>query len=269
MRGGVWPWSWMTAGRALYCSSVADPYRGAALHRVVLLRRRQRMMVAGLDDLEPRAEPGRIRRAQQEGVELLRGADRVADPAGAAAAVAEEHRDRLGRVAGHDEDRHPHRVAAVAELDDVAVTQAALVGQALGNPRGRVPGQLRERLRQLLQPAVVREAAVPDGGIGPEDDLESAGLRRRRALGGRRRCGGCGSRLARRGCGRSGGCWLFPRARRRRRSAHRDAHGDSCAGLERGRRTTVGDRGAAEETLVQRRCATRRRRSRTLRHADA
>src|SRR6202008_3537848 len=34
---------------------------------------------------------------------------------------------------------------------------------------------LRDRLRQLLQPPVVREAAVPHGRVGSEDDLELLG----------------------------------------------------------------------------------------------
>ncbi len=39
--------------------------------------------------------------------------------------------------------------------------------------RGVVPRQLRERLRQLLQPGVVREAAVVHARVGAEDDLET------------------------------------------------------------------------------------------------
>ena len=44
--------------------------------------------------------------------------------------------------------------------------------------RGVVPRQLRQRLRQLLQPGVVGEAAVVDARVGPEDDLEALRLRR-------------------------------------------------------------------------------------------
>ena len=136
--------------------------RRAALHRVVLLRGRQRIVVAGLHELEAAAEPGRVRGAQQERVELLRSADGVADASGVAAAVAEEHRHRLRRMSGDDEHRHAHGVAAIAQLDQVAFPQAALLGEPRADPRRRVPGDLGIRLRQLLEPAVVREAAVPD-----------------------------------------------------------------------------------------------------------
>ena len=119
-----------------------------------------------------------------------------------------------------------------------------LIGQRRVHPGGTVPGDLGQRLGQLLQPAIVGEAAVPDGRIGPEDDLE-AGRRRCRwrghDRGGRRRgrwrgcrfgCGrrGCGSGCAR--GGRSGGA-LGRRHERRGRAALRD-------------------RRAADEAVVQR-----------------
>jgi hypothetical protein len=82
-------------------------------------------------------------------------------------------------MAGDDEHRHAHGVAAIAQLDEVAFTQAALLGEPRADPRRRVPGDLGVRLRQFLEPAVVGEAAVPDGRIGPEDDFEAALGRRR------------------------------------------------------------------------------------------
>ncbi len=39
-----------------------------------------------------------------------------------------------------------------------------------------VPSHLGLRLRQFLKPAVIRVGAVPDGGVGPEHNFESAGL---------------------------------------------------------------------------------------------
>ena len=38
-----------------------------------------------------------------------------------------------------------------------------------------IPRDLRQRLRQFLQPAVVRESSVPDRRIGAEDDFQAAG----------------------------------------------------------------------------------------------
>ena len=40
--------------------------------------------------------------------------------------------------------------------------------------RGVVPGELGERLGEFLQPAIIGEAAVPDGGIGPERNFQRA-----------------------------------------------------------------------------------------------
>ena len=82
-----------------------DAGRMPALHRVVILCRGEQIAIAGLDDLEAGAEPGRVRRAQPVGVEGL-GFARGADASGHAAAVAEEHGDRLIGLARHDEDRH-------------------------------------------------------------------------------------------------------------------------------------------------------------------
>ena len=110
-----------------------DDARGmAAFHRVVVLRRGEQIPIAGLDDLEAGAEPGRVRRAQQVGVERLRFLARGADASGHAPAVAEKHRDRLVGLARNDEDRHARGHAAVAQLDDVAVDRGSSLGRALG-----------------------------------------------------------------------------------------------------------------------------------------
>ena len=207
----------------------------------MLLRGRQRIVVAGLHELEPAAEPRRIRGAQQEGVELLRRANRIADAAGAAAAVAEEHRDRLRRMPGDHEHRHAHGVAAIFQLDDVAFTQAALLGEPRADPRRRVPGDLGIRLRQFLQPAVVGEAAVPDGRIGPEDDFEAA----RRGRSGRGRSGRRRRRWSLLNCGRGGG--------RRRGVRCRGGRCGSARGHQCRARRALREARARDETIVQRR----------------
>ncbi len=40
---------------------------------------------------------------------------------------------------------------------------------------GIVPGELRHRLWQFLEPTVIREASVINGGIWPEKEFELAG----------------------------------------------------------------------------------------------
>ena len=68
-----------------------------------------------------------------------------------------------------------------------STTSPLIKGQARGrrrrDQRRVVPGELRQRLRQLLQPRVVGETAVVDAGIGPEHDFEAlCGRRARRRL---------------------------------------------------------------------------------------
>jgi hypothetical protein len=149
------------------------------------------------------------------------------------------------RLPRHDEDRHPPRQAAVAQLDDVAVLEPVLLGEPRAHPGRRIPRELRHRLRQLLEPAVVGKAAVPDGRIRPEDDFEAPlggrlnacgrdvrfgrerlrwrdGRLRCRASCGRRRLGGC-----HRSCsGGAGG----RAARRRRLRARREGCGGAAVG---------------------------------------
>ena len=109
-----------------------DADRRAPFHQVMFLRRRERVAFAGLRNLEAVAEPRRIGRAEQERVERLGLLRRGADVAGHPAAVSEEHRDRLLRMTGHAEDRHPRGVAAVLQLDDVAVVRGRGPSRAAG-----------------------------------------------------------------------------------------------------------------------------------------
>ena len=159
----------------------------AAFHQVVILRARERIRarrcVDELDAARRTTSASAVRSAL-----ALKPAP-VADVAGARAAVAEVHGDAVVGVAGDREQRAADRAAAIAQLDDVADDLSVLAalqrrrarrlerrGRRRADERGVVPGQLGERLRQLLQPAVVGEAAVEDGRVGAEDDLE----RRRR-----------------------------------------------------------------------------------------
>src|SRR5213078_3232380 len=94
-------------------------------------------------------------------------------PAGACAAVAEVQRHRVRRRAWREPDRDAERASALLQLDDVAADQAEAIRGAWRNQRRVVPRQLRQRFRDLLQPGVVGEAAVVNGGIRTEDGLES------------------------------------------------------------------------------------------------
>ena len=191
----------------------------------------------------PVTEPGRVRRAEQERIELLRHAFRVADATRLASAVAEEDSDGLARVTADAEDRHARGVAAITQLDHVAVAQAVLIGERRMQPGRGVPGDFRQWFRELLQPPVVGEAAVPHRGIRPEDDLEPRRRRWRCGSRTRVRCRWCGCR--RRLCRRCSGCGRCARDR-------------ECCRSRRGRRhewrgwSPVRDRRAPDETVVKR-----------------
>ena len=87
-------------------------------------------------------------------------------------AEAEVERHDVGRLARLDEDRQLDALPVRRDLHDVLVLEAEPLGRGGRDDRGVVPGQLAERLRELLEPAVVREAAVEERRVGPEDGLE-------------------------------------------------------------------------------------------------
>ena len=73
---------------------------------------------------------------------------------------------------------------AVIETDHILVRKTERFGGLRAHERGVVPGQLGEGIGKLLQPPVVREAAVVKRRGGEEHDLQatarSAGARLRR-----------------------------------------------------------------------------------------
>ena len=96
------------------------------------------------------------------------------------------------------------------DLDAIAVADLQLRRRRGRDQHGVVPGDLRERLRQLLQPAVVREAAVVDRRIGCERDFVA-----------RRDCGRTRTRPARGRRPRSSAAARCRRSRRRAAPAAR------------------------------------------------
>src|SRR5689334_9406040 len=133
-------------------------------------------------------EPRGPRRAQWKYVDV----DIVADAACLSAAIAEVHADGVVCGARHDPHRNRDRLAlTVRDLDAVAVLEIAVIGCRLdADVRDVLPRDLRDRLGQLLEPAVIGEPAVENVWIRPEDDLH-AGLCRgcgRRRWRGSRRC---------------------------------------------------------------------------------
>jgi hypothetical protein len=141
----------------------------ASRHRLVILRAGQAVMLPGLHDREPGAALHRLARPDRSGPE----ADAVADVTGVRTAEAERDRDAVGGLARRDPHRRADAAAAKAQLDHVLARHAEPLRGGGRHQRGVVPGELRERAGQLEQPAVVRELAVEDVGIGPEGELDA------------------------------------------------------------------------------------------------
>jgi len=95
------------------------------------------------------------------------------DTAGAGAAVSKMEGQRVRRLAGRQPHGNEKRAPPLFQFDDVAADQAKTIRRGWRDQRGVVPRQLRQRLRDLLQPGVVRKAPVVNGRVGSEDDFEA------------------------------------------------------------------------------------------------
>ena len=107
-----------------------------------------------------------------------------AHAAGAAASVAQKDRDGIIGMPSLDPDRRRDFFPVEFELDQVFGLDSHALGHGRAHQHWIVPGELVHRLGQFLQPAVVGETAVVDGGIAAEINFNSfvVGLRRRRRV---------------------------------------------------------------------------------------
>ena len=160
---------WRTRDRLAASARVALAHERAPLHLLMLLRVGERVALRRSWPAWPVAKPKWLLARSAGGVE----ADAAADAAGAATPLPDGERDRVVGLAGRDGDRRPARVppAAVSSTRSPSATPSS-VGGRRRDQRGVVPGQLGHRIGQLLQPAVVGEAAVVGVGVGVEGDLE-------------------------------------------------------------------------------------------------
>ena len=113
-------------------------------------------------------KPGHLIRPNREGVIT----DAECNIASGAPPVAEIERDGARGLAWHDPCRAAHTAAVDRHFHDVAVRQPVFVGSRRTYGDDIVPRDLGQRLRQLLQPRNIGEAAVPNAWIGVEDDLQ-------------------------------------------------------------------------------------------------
>src|SRR5262249_56631478 len=111
--------------------------------------------------------------------------------AGGGAEGGEMQGEAVGGMADDLEERSADLAAAIRELDDVAHDLSVLAAgerRIFSVPEFRrrcgardyrvVPGEARDRFRQLLQPAVVREAPVENSRVVLVRNLQSAAARR-------------------------------------------------------------------------------------------
>ena len=146
---------------------------GAPLHAAVLLGRRERVRARELGECDPAVEARCFGASDRERVEP----DPRADPTRVRTAVAERQGDHAVRHSGEEPDGELERAAGIVEADPILVCEAERFGRLRADERGVVPGQLGEGIGKLLQPPVVREAAVVKRGGGEEDDLQATAVR--------------------------------------------------------------------------------------------
>ena len=139
-----------------------------------MLRRGERMPPRDLARARLHA-PRRAGRSQAIRIEAY-GA---AHASRARAAVSERQRDRLVGVPGQDPERRADAPALRFDLHDIAARGLHPLGERGPRIRRVVPGELRMRPRQFLQPGIAGEFAVEGGWIAAESDRDRRGMGRR------------------------------------------------------------------------------------------
>ena len=160
---------------------------------MMALRRRQQDRFAGPAHVACRQTTGR-RRANRVAVV----ADARANATRARAPVAEIDRDGAGDVAGLDEGRSGDGPAGHGHRHVIAVADAQRLRGRGRHQHGVVPRQLRQRLGEFLQPAVVGKATVVNRRVRREGHFVRAadgsrGRRHRRGAHGFGRRRGAGN----------------------------------------------------------------------------
>ena len=150
----------------------------APLEGMVNLRRRQCHALAGFADLDATRRPQRVGGAQAVSIKAHAAAHRT----DACATITQLQFDCILGLPRDDPHRRAHCAAVQSDLDDVGIDVAAAQANSGIEPQsvcrggtqigGVVPGELGERLGQLLQPAVVGEPAVEQARVGPEHEFQ-------------------------------------------------------------------------------------------------
>src|ERR1700683_55701 len=151
---------------------VAFQFRGAfaRIDRAMVLRGGERITLAQFRDLRPSGDPRRPGRLHEVSAE----ARARADASGTRASVTQVDGERIIGVPGKDPYGTLQVTSVYIEANIVAIGHAELQSGAGTHLDRVVPGQPRDRLRQFLQPGIIRIAAVAHGRIGTKHDFETA-----------------------------------------------------------------------------------------------
>src|SRR5215203_3433307 len=149
------------------------------------LRRRELVRFTSWANLYSGCKPWRIRSSNLVSVEAERLTGRsTSDASGQTATVAKMNRDDAIRLTRLDPKRHANRLSLlVNEINHRYVMFAAFYGAAVidvaklsRGPRTDdcdvVPGDFCQRLRQFLQPAVIRKTAVVDRRVSAKHEFK-------------------------------------------------------------------------------------------------
>src|SRR6266498_604529 len=171
----------------------------AALHAVMKLRAGKRILRADFADLQSCAIIGRVRSSNGIGIE----AGAVSDLSRARTAIAKVNGDAFVGMPRNDPGWSLQGSPFVAQLDDVgkyssmfSTPRADLIRQTQTlcsfwtYEHGIVPGQFRQRFRQLLQPTVVGKATVKKRRVGLKGNFQRVLPRGFRVSGFRNGCTG-------------------------------------------------------------------------------
>src|SRR5580698_9936924 len=142
------------------------------VHRLHALRGGELVGGSGFGDLHTRSDPGICGGAKLVGVEALGGTD----AASVGASVAERDGDGVVGMPGLNPDSALSFLPVEFEFDYVIHGEVEALGHLGADLDGIVPGELRHRLGEFLEPAVVGELSVVDGGVAADVELDGGGV---------------------------------------------------------------------------------------------
>src|SRR5580658_6460944 len=142
------------------------------IHGLHALRGGKLVGGSGFGDLQARGDPRIGAGAKFVGVEALRGTD----AASMGASVAEGDGDGVVGMPGLNPDSALSFLPVEFEFDYVIHGEVKTLGHLGADLDGIVPGELRHRLGEFLEPAVVGELSVVDGGVAADVELDGGGV---------------------------------------------------------------------------------------------